>query len=137
METLLRIRRKTEDGARQAMIAADGKAAAVGKRILLLRESLAECNAAARQSLMEGAVVNDTNAYRKKIGRIRAELVTVAGELSSVEENVTHRRLELAQAIKLRRAMETLAKKQAVVEIVARRQREQKEMDEVYASVAG
>ena len=134
LKALLRLRRHREDRSRQTLVAARGDLTALRRQISLLRESMAECNAAARQSLLESGNVPDMAIYRRRISEMRKVLCSQSTAATAAEGVVAQRRLELAHAIKHRRALQRLDREKAAVEAVRRGRRQQKELDESFAA---
>ena len=137
LSTLLRLRRHEEDRAKQALVSAESDLALIQHRLAMLQESMAECNAAARQSLLEQGAWRNMGAYRKRIGEMQKELSRGRPELMAAEEVVARHRLELAVAIRRRRALERLAERVATVEAAGRGRKTQKDLDEMHAARQG
>jgi len=134
LATLLRLRRQREDRARQGLVRARGDADAIRRQLSLLRLSWAECDAAARQTLLESGAPGDLSGYRMRVRGIRNELSRQAIDLLVAEETLAHRRQEVARAIKRRRVLERLEKEFAKAEALGRARRDQKESAEAYAA---
>ena len=131
---LLRLRRQREDRARRSLLKAEGHAASARRREAMLRESLAECNAAARQSLLECGSVRDVWVYRRRVEDVRRSLRDQAQGLAEAGKALAAARLDLARAIKERRALDRLSLKARAVAAALRARREQKELDEMHAA---
>ena len=134
LSTLLQLRRHEEDSAKQDLASAESDLTLTRHGVATLQESMAECNAAARQSLLEQGAWRNMGAYRTRIGDIQKELSCQRPKLVAAEKLVSRHRLELAGAIRRRRALERLAERVATTEAAGRGRRTQKDLDEMHAA---
>lgn len=134
LTTLLRLGRHREDRLRHRVILARASRSASVRRTDLLRESMAECAAAVRQSLLEDAGTGQSRPARRRISAISRELDLEAAFQAAAEKELAERRGELAEAIRERRALASLASARAAERAATRDRRDQKDLDESFVS---
>ena len=137
LATLGRIWRQRENRLRQRVVAAGGQAASLQARLARLHQAMAADNEAIRVMLDEPRTATNTTAYRRRVSEIRAELAVQGHGLTAAREVLASRRVELAGAIKQRRALERLARKRAAARADGHRRGEQKELDDLHAARIG
>lgn len=136
LATLGRVWRQREDRMRQAVLAAQGDVALLRGRMVRLQAALADNSAAVRAVLDSRQAAPDMAGYRRQAGEIRVELSSQRRRLAAGELVLASRRVELAAAIKQRRALERLANKRSAAGAAENQRRWQKELDDLHSARA-
>ena len=121
---------------RQAVLAAQGEVASLRGRMVRLQAALADNSAAVRAVLDSREAAPDMTGYRRQAGEMRVELSSQRRRLAAGDLVLASRRVELAGAIKQRRALDRLAHKRSAAEAAENQRRWQKELDDLHAARA-
>ncbi len=134
--TLERLWRQREDRIRHVVLAAQGQAGGLKTRVELLRRALAGRSEIVRSALDGGEIQGETGAYWRHVGDIRGELLSETRRLTLAEQVLASRRVELAGAIRQRRALHGLLQRRGAAGAAERQRWRQKEMDDLHAARA-
>ena len=134
LATLGRVWRQREDRIRQAVVAARCDVGAIEARMVRLRAVLG-ANSQAVQSVLDApGATGDMTGYRRQAAQIRSEMLRESRILAVAQQQLASMRVELAGAIKQRRALDRLAQKRAVAGAAEDQWRSQKELDDLHAT---
>ena len=132
--TLGRVWRQREDRIRQGVVAARGEVSSIEARRIRLRAVLDANSQALRAGLDTPGAPGDMTGYRLQAGQIRGEMLRESQRLAAAEQQLASMRVELAGAIKQRRALDRLAQKRAAAGAAEDQWVRQKELDDMHAS---
>lgn len=121
---------------RHAVLAAQSHAGGLRARVEMLRLALADRSEIVRSAFGGERGHGDTGAYWRHVGDIRSELIGEDRRLALAEQVLASRRVELAGAIRQRRALHGLLQRRSAAGAAERQRWQQKEMDDLHAARA-
>lgn len=133
LATLGRVWRQREDRIRQGVVAASGEVALLRAGLARLRQAMEAGSEAVRMMLDGAETPLDMTGYRRQVSELRTERSVQGRRLSASEQVLALRRVELAGAIRQRRALERLARKRSAAAAATDQRLEQKELDDLHA----
>jgi hypothetical protein len=131
---LLKVRQREEDVAREAFEAARSRAETLCRLTVEMDRQLLSHDREARRRLLGGREQGPAGPYELNPGQMRERIDRHVTELRRADELLEQRRAELAEAVRKRRAAETLCGKLAGRLVARRRRGEDVQIDDGHAA---
>jgi flagellar export protein FliJ len=134
LATLLKLRRRREEGAGRTFAAARQELEIAASRIERLKQARDAHNAAAREALLAGRRAILPACYRRMLAEINQELGEQAKRLAAASVELERRRWQLVEARGQRKAMESLKDRLAGQVAARQRRSEVGTLDELHTA---